>query len=73
VLFFRSRYLPRPLAILNIVAAALLIAVPAGSFVFPRYQGMLKPLLLVSLIAELTTAVWLLTRGIGHHGEDRTA
>jgi hypothetical protein len=64
VLFLRSRYLPRALAGFAAFGSMLLVAVPLASFVFPEYGGTLKALLLMSLLAELATAVWLLAKGI---------
>ena len=64
VLFLRSRYLPRALAGFGIVGSIVLVVVPLVSFAYPRYQGMLKPVLLTSLLSELATAVWLLSKGL---------
>jgi len=63
-LFWRSRYLPRALAGFGVFGSIVLVAVPMASLAFPQYQPMLKPVLLTSLLAELATAVWLLTKGI---------
>jgi hypothetical protein len=62
MLFLRSRYLPRGLAIYGIFTSALLMAVAAASWALPQYQGILKPLLLSALIADIATAIWLVTR-----------
>jgi hypothetical protein len=64
LLFKRSGYLPSALAGFGVVASLLLVAVPMGSFVLPQYAGMLKGLLVVTLISEIVTAVWLLTKGL---------
>lgn len=62
-LFLRSRYLPRALAALNIVGAALLIAISAAMFLAPQYIGPLKLAALPGLVAEVATALWLLVKG----------
>ena len=64
VLFRRAGYLPRALAGFGIFASLLLVAVPMAAWVFPQYIGTLKALLVTSLLAELATATWLLTRGL---------
>lgn len=63
LLFLRSRYLPRWLAALNIFAGALLIVISAAMFLDPRYIGPLKLAALPGLLAEVTTAFWLLVKG----------
>jgi hypothetical protein len=63
-LFLRSRYIPRALAGFGIFASMLLVVVPMAAWVFPQYIGTLKLLLVTSLLAELATALWLLTRGL---------
>jgi hypothetical protein len=64
LLFLRSRYLPRALAMYAIFTSALLAAVAAASWALPQYQGVLKPLLLSALIADIAVATSLLARGI---------
>ena len=64
VLFRRAGYLPRALAGFGVFASLLLVAVPMGAWVYPQYLGTLKALLITSLLAELATAAWLLTRGL---------
>jgi hypothetical protein len=64
VLFLRSRYLPRWLSIWGAFAAVLLIVLTAASFVFPRYAGTFKPILIVSLLADITFALWLVIKGL---------
>ena len=63
-LFMRSRYLPRALAGFGIFASILLVVVPMASLAYPRYQAPLKTLLVASLLSELATASWLVTKGI---------
>jgi hypothetical protein len=67
-LFLRSGYLPRALAGLGIVASMLLVVVPMGSFVYPQYAGTLKALLLLSLLSDIATALWLVIKGLPLRG-----
>jgi Domain of unknown function (DUF4386) len=60
LLFLRSRTLPRALAILNIVGAALLIAISIAMFLEPQYISPLKLVGLLGLLTDVATAVWLL-------------
>ena len=64
LLFARSRYLPRALAGFGIFASALLVALAVGAFVFPQSTNELKLFGLPALLAEVTTALWLLIRGL---------
>jgi len=64
LLFLRSRYLPGWLARLGIGGVAVLVPVAAVMFVLPYYIGPLKLLGLPGLVAELTTAIWLLVKGL---------
>jgi hypothetical protein len=64
VLFLRSRYMPRWLSLWGAFAAVLLIVLTAASFVFPRYAGTFKPILIVSLLADITFALWLVIKGL---------
>lgn len=72
LLFLRSRYLPAWLARLGIFGSAVVVAMSAAMFVYPRYIASLKLLGLPGLVAEVVTAIWLLTRGLrpgnGSHG-----
>jgi hypothetical protein len=63
-LFARSGYVPRSLARFGVFASLLLVAVPMVSFAIPAYGGMLKGLLLLSLLSEIFLAVWLLAKGL---------
>jgi Domain of unknown function (DUF4386) len=60
LLFLRSRYVPRALAALQIIAAALLIIISAAMFLEPQYIGPLKLVGLPGLVGDVATAVWLL-------------
>ena len=64
VLFLRSRYVPRWVAVLGIVGSVLLFGASAVMFVYPQRINELKLLGLVSLLADVIAAVWLLTRGL---------
>lgn len=64
LLFKRSGYIPGGIAGFGVLGSLLLVAVPMASFVFPQYGGMLKGLLLLSLLSEIVAAVWLLTKGL---------
>lgn len=65
LLFLRSRYLPRALAVLGILGTAVLIPMSAVMFVWPQYIGQLKLVGIPGLLAEVATAVWLLVKGPG--------
>jgi len=64
LLFFRSHYLPRTLAVLGIFGYAVFIPASAAMFVYPQYIGVLKLVGLPGLLAEVVTAVWLLVKGL---------
>ncbi len=64
LLFLRSRYLPRALAGLGIFTSALLAALPLVMFVFPELTNELKLCLVPALLTEITTAIWLLVKGL---------
>jgi uncharacterized protein DUF4386 len=68
VLFFllllRSGYLPRALAGLCLLGAVLLIPMSVVMFVFPQYISVLKLVGLPGFVAEVTTAIWLLVKGL---------
>ena len=60
LLFLRSRYLPRALAALIILGAALLIVLGVASFLVPQYITPLKLVGIPGLVAEVATAIWLI-------------
>jgi len=60
LLFLRSRYLPRSLAALIILGAALLIVLGVASFLVPQYITPLKLVGIPGLVAEVATAIWLI-------------
>ena len=64
LLFLRSGYLPRSLAVLGILGTAVLIPMSAVMFVWPQYIGELKLVGIPGLLAEVATALWLLLKGL---------
>ena len=64
LLFLRSRYLPRALAGLGILSAALLIPLSAVMFLYPQYIAGLKLVGIPGFLAEVGTALWLLVKGL---------
>jgi hypothetical protein len=64
LLLLRSRYVPRALAGLGTVGAAVLVPMSAVMFVFPQYIGPLKLVGLPGFLAEVATATWLLVKGL---------
>ena len=73
VLFRRSRYLPGWLVVWGLIASALLIGVPMVGFVYPSVGGTLKPILLISLLSDITTAIWLSSKGLTQSPVPRSA
>jgi len=71
LLFQRSRCLPRALAGSGIVASAVLVAVALLAFVFPQRTNELKLFAVPSLLIELTTALWLLVKGLQPRATDQ--
>src|SRR5205085_3304371 len=53
LLLLRSRYLPRPIAVLGVVGAVLFLGVSVVMFVFPRFFDQLKLLGLPVFFAEV--------------------
>jgi Domain of unknown function (DUF4386) len=64
LLFLRSGYLPRSLAVLGIFGTAVLIPMSAVMFVWPQYINELKLVGLPGFAAEVATALWLLIKGL---------
>jgi uncharacterized protein DUF4386 len=64
MLFWRSRYLPRALAGLGILGSGLVVVMAATMFVFPDRTNELKLIGLLPFLAEVTTALWLLFKGL---------
>lgn len=64
LLFLRSRYLPRALAGLGMLGAAVVIPMSAVMFIFPQYIGPLKLVGVPGFLAEVATGIWLLVKGL---------
>jgi Domain of unknown function (DUF4386) len=64
-LMFRSRYFPRTLGILLIVAALSYLIDSFVGFLAPSFEAMLFPgILLPALVAEGSLSLWLLLKGV---------
>ena len=64
LLFLRSRYMPRALAVAGVVTSAVLIPMSAVMFLWPQYISMLKLVGLPGFFVDLATAYWLLAKGL---------
>lgn len=64
-LFYKSRYIPRPLAAFGVFASAIVLLVSLGTLNFPSYAGTLQYGWAPIFLAEVTTGFWLLIVGIG--------
>lgn len=64
LLFWRSRYLPRALAGLGVFGSGLVVVMAATMFVIPERINELKLVGVPMFLAEVATAVWLLTKGL---------
>jgi Domain of unknown function (DUF4386) len=72
-LFYKSRYLPRPLAGLGVFGSVVMVMVSLATLVFPEYSRTLQYGWAPIGIAEVTTSFWLMIRGIrpaSVHGVD---
>lgn len=63
-LFFKSRYLPRPLAAFGVLASVLMCLVSLANLIFPEYGSELLYGWGPIGIAEISTAFWLAIAGI---------
>jgi hypothetical protein len=64
-LLYRSRYVPRPLAVLGIVGSTLLAGGSLVLIVVPEATGVVDPALYVPMFFfEVVTGLWLLIRGV---------
>ena len=61
-LFFKSRYIPRSLAVFGIVSYALVFLFAIVSILFPDFSGLV--LTIPSILFELIIGLWLLFKGI---------
>lgn len=64
-LLYVSRAIPRPLAILGVVGAALQVPMSLGGLVFPEHMATLQLLWTPIFLAEVGTGFWLLVKGVG--------
>jgi hypothetical protein len=64
LLLLRSGYVPRALARLGMLGAAVLIPMSLVMFVFPQYIGALKLVGIPGFLAEVATSIWLLVKGL---------
>ncbi|MEQ9825450.1 MAG: DUF4386 domain-containing protein [Puniceicoccaceae bacterium] len=64
LLVFKSRYFPRFLGVLMMVAGASYLTNSLTLLIAPSFSGVVFPILLLSFIGELTFALWLVFKGI---------
>jgi hypothetical protein len=63
-LFYKSRYIPKALAMLGVWGSVMFMLVNFGLLVFPEYSGPLQYGWAPIGVAEIGTAFWLLIVGI---------
>lgn len=63
-LLFRSRYVPRPLAVLLALSAPVYLTGSLVTVLAPEYSPMLEPAYLLPFVAESSLALWLLVKGV---------
>ena len=63
-LFYKSRYIPRPLAAFGVFASVMVLIVSFSILNFPKYAGTLQYGWAPSFLAEVTTGFWLMIVGI---------
>lgn len=64
LLLYRSRYIPRALAVLGIIGSPLLALVSIGTLIAPGRAGLLQIGWAPGALAELGTGLWLAIAGI---------
>ena len=65
VLVYRSGYFPRILGILLAISSLGYFIDSFGNFLFPQYDALYAPLVVVAaIVGELTFALWLLIKGV---------
>ncbi len=64
-LFFKSRYIPRILAVWGISAFSLMLVWPFLNILFPSYAAMVQPVVIApAILFEIVIGLWLLIKGI---------
>jgi hypothetical protein len=68
-LFWRSRYIPRPLAASYLLVAVLIVICCFAIIVFPKLDPIIDPWFVVpDFIVELVVALWLIIKGVNITG-----
>jgi hypothetical protein len=63
-LFAQTRYIPRVLSVFGVFASAVTLLTSLGNLVFPAQADTLQFGWLPIFLAEITTGIWLLARGV---------
>lgn len=63
-LFAKTRYIPRVLSVFSVFASVVTLLTSLGNLVFPAYADMFQFGWLPIFLAEITTGIWLLARGV---------
>lgn len=63
-LIAKSRYFPRALGVLVMVAGAAYLIGSYTLFLFPEYSAAIAPIYIVPLISEVSLCIWLLVKGV---------
>ena len=64
-LIVRSRFLPRIIGVLVVIAGACYLVDQFAYFLFPQFSSLLNPWVLIPLLAgEVSLALWLATMGV---------
>jgi hypothetical protein len=64
ILVWRSRFLPRFLAVWLILNGLAYVAISLVGLLMPRYAGRVSNILFPALLGELVLMLWLITRGV---------
>lgn len=63
-LFLQTRYIPRALSAFGVFASVVTLLTSLGNLVIPAYEDVLQFGWLPIFLAEITTGIWLLARGV---------
>ncbi|MBD8899486.1 DUF4386 domain-containing protein [Rhodanobacter sp. DHG33] len=63
-LFMQTRYIPRPLSAFGVFASVVALLTSLGDLVFPAWSHAIQMGWLPIFLAEITTGIWLLARGV---------